>query len=68
MFLKTLTFVLSLAATVTPLPTTHEKRATGDIDLYAYGENISGLQVWGGSDGQHCFLGLWSQPFFQNAY
>ncbi|KAJ4393478.1 hypothetical protein N0V93_002690 [Gnomoniopsis smithogilvyi] len=50
MFLNTLTLVLSLAGAVTPLPT--HKRATGDIDLYAYGTGISGLELWGGSDGK----------------
>lgn len=58
MFLNTLAIVLSLAAAVTPLPTTHVTRTTGDIDLYAYGEDISGLQLWSGSDGKYFSLGF----------
>lgn len=51
MLLNTLTLVLSLTGAVTSLPTT--KRATGDIDLYAYGSGISGLELWAGSDGKY---------------
>lgn len=57
MFLNALTFVLSIAATVTSFPTTHLRRTTGDIDLYAYGKDISGLQLWAGYDGKHISLG-----------
>lgn len=52
MFLNTLTVALSIAATVTSFPTTTTRRTNGNIDLYAYGKDISGLQLWGGSDGE----------------
>lgn len=65
MFLKTLTVLLSLAGAVTPYPSA--KRADGEIKIYAYGTNISGLQLYGGNDGRRlsilslspCCLAAW---------
>lgn len=53
MLFNTLTLILSLAGAVAPFPTLHTKRADSDIDLYAYGTGISGLQLWGSADGKH---------------
>lgn len=54
MLFQTLTVVLSLVGAVTPYPAAgSEKRAdTTDLQLYAYGTGISGLQVYGGDDGE----------------
>lgn len=53
MFFKTLTVILSLAGAVTPYPSTSAKRAdTTGLKLYAYGTGISGLEVYGGDDGE----------------
>lgn len=51
MFLKAVTVLLSLAGAVTAYPA--EKRTDDAIKIYAYGTGISGLQVYGGSDGMH---------------
>lgn len=51
MFFKTLTVLLSLAGAVTPYPSS-AKRDSSDLKLYAYGTGISGLQVYGGDDGE----------------
>lgn len=50
MFFKTFTVLLALAGAVTPYPS-NVKRADDEIKIYAYGSGISGLQVYGGTDG-----------------
>lgn len=53
MFSKTLTLVLSLASAVTPYPSA---KRDDSMDVYAYGTGISGLTVYGGSDGTQLFI------------
>lgn len=50
MFFKTLTLVLSLASAVTAYPGVKRESET-QTGIYAYGSHISGLTVYGGSDG-----------------
>lgn len=53
MLFKTFAAVLALAGVVTPYPSAKRDEVdTDDIKIYAYGSGISGLQVYGGSDGR----------------
>lgn len=52
MFVHTLTVLLSLAGAVTPFPTTVKRADVVETQLYAYGTGISGLQIYGGTDGK----------------
>lgn len=52
MLFQTLTVLLSLVGAVISYPTSSEERDTTKLKLYAYGTNISGMQVYGGDDGE----------------
>lgn len=52
MFLQTLTVLLSLVGAVTPYPSSAKRADTTGLKLYAYGTGISGLEVYGGDDGE----------------
>lgn len=57
MLANTLVALLFLAAGITAYPSTIKREDTiddGEIQLYAYGAGISGLQVYGGPDGESC--------------
>lgn len=54
MFFKTFTAVLALVGAVMSHPSAkRDEIDTDDIKIYAYGSGISGLQVYGGTDGRH---------------
>lgn len=51
MFFKTFAALLALAGAVTPYPSSAKRADDDEIKIYAYGSGISGLQVYGGTDG-----------------